>query len=491
MAVDGTLVSNTSNVPAAPIRMRLLTAVGSAPILTFESAPPGVTLGKPASFSVGAGAVTYGGIVSFVNTINRATVTVPPVTSGACSPCPSTDVAISQVFSGNISGTIAYARDVTLRISSARLSAFTADAVNAALTPTVTDMNAIAQAAAADAAALAAKQESERQAALAQEAYVRSNQLASTSAAAIFAAQLVPKPILPPPAPPTLPPPDAPGKPEMPGAPGKPGMPGVPGKPDMPGVPGKPDMPGVPGTPSRPDAASATATNFDVQLQGAPGYMVYVGTFAIDINTPNIADADMSRIMSDASRLSITASMTYGTLVTVMQSVSSATQFAGAMAKTFGLSHVSFHVEAGAKAVFIVPLQVTAVDVAVALPGIGGVYTTPAKCISVYASGTLPSDISPIINAMNTTAIAISTDDVSVSAKDTTGVSDEEYRVMYILGGISALCILAALSVGISERCMRRPKKKEKVEDPPPPPPKQQVGARGNKQYAFSRPLGL
>lgn len=458
VTMDGTLVSNASGVAASPLRIRLLTGVGSAPVLTFEQPPPGAPNGKPAAFSVGAGAVQRSGEIVFVNTAGRATVTIPPVASGTCAPCPFAASVVSEVFSGNVSGSIAYASDAKLLVSSVRRIALSADAVNAALTPTAADLAAIARANAAAASAAAAKQAAERDAVLSREAAIRAGQVASTSAAVVLAQQLVPDP-MPPPMPP-------PGIPAMPPAP--------------PSLPGAPGVPGVPSVPSQPATAETAATAFDVQLPGNGSSLVYVGTFAIGANTPYVSDADMSAAMSAASHLAISASMTFGTVITILQSVGISEKYAAAMAKTFGLSHVSFHIETDVKAVFVVPIQVTPADVTVALGGVRDVYTTAAKCISVYASGAVPTDMASIINAMHAEPLAVSTDDVSVVVKEHPGASDKEYAIMYALGAGAAVLVAATLAMGIAERAMR-----------PAALPNRGMTTKGGQPLVFRKPLGL
>ena len=409
-------ITNPCPDPAGgPVRIGLVTATGSSPILTFECSPPGAPTGRPASFVIGAGRVAYAGETLFANTISRATVTIPQAEWGSCSPCPVAESPIAQVFTQNISGTVKFAADVTLIVSSVSLRDLTTAAIRAATTPTAADKAAASKAASMEADAIAAQLAADQSAAMAQAARIRDVQTATSAAASVFAAQLVLES-------PTLPP-----------------------------------APPVP-SPSAPPPATPPSEAKVFALTGlGSSVSTYVGSFAIGVNAPYSSDAQVSSAMSAASGLSISATMTYGTVVTIVQSRNDASRHAGDMARAFRLDHVSFHVESATKAVYILPIQVSNLDVAEAISTMRtvDVFATAAKCISIYSTGEAPTNIASIIRAIGAAPIATSTDDVTVRVADEESVSGDQYNVMYTLGGIAALVVAAALIVCVIERSVR------------------------------------
>ena len=90
LLAEGTLLSNSSADASGTLALELRTATGSSPELQWVSTPPGLGAGAPpARFTVGAGLVLGpDGAPAYNNTLQGATVAVPPARQGSCAPCP-------------------------------------------------------------------------------------------------------------------------------------------------------------------------------------------------------------------------------------------------------------------------------------------------------------------------------------------------------------------------------------------------------------------
>jgi len=109
VAVDGSVRANTT-ARNVTVGVKLITATGSAPVISFTGRPPGVDAlrGALASFEVGAGVVTGASGNMHTNTVASATVTIPSITHGACSPCPVLFSNVSTIFTAEISGELTF-----------------------------------------------------------------------------------------------------------------------------------------------------------------------------------------------------------------------------------------------------------------------------------------------------------------------------------------------------------------------------------------------